>query len=130
VINLTKRQRYGVEIILDIALHQTKDPVSVLKISRRQGISSSYIEQIIAKFKRAHLVKSTRGPGGGYRIAGELEDITIMTVLNALEDCSPKAPSPGLTESLWETVSAKTNQFLQNVTIAQIFENEAKVVNL
>ena len=131
MINITKKQHYGVAVMLDIALHQTQHPVSVLAISRRQGISASYVEQILAKLKRANLVKSTRGPGGGYRVALDYEDITIERIVHVLEAISLKEPSTSeLTAPLWEKLSAQTEHFLQNVTIAQVFAHEEKVVNL
>ena len=131
MINITKKQHYGVAVMLDIALHQTQHPVSVLAISRRQGISASYVEQILAKLKRVGLVKSTRGPGGGYRFALDCEEITIEMIVNALEEISLRGQSTSeLTAPLWKKLSAQIDHFLQHITIAQVFENEKKVVNL
>ena len=133
MINITKKQRYGVAAMLDIALHQAQHPVSVLAIAKRQGISPSYVEQILAKLKRAHLVQSMRGPGGGYRLALDGEDMTIERIVNALEAVSFKGESESeeseLTAFLWEKLSTQTKHFLQNVTIAQVFENKKKAIH-
>ena len=66
---LTSKGRYAVTAILDIALHAGTDPVCLADISERQNISLSYLEQLFAKLRRGGLVKSVRGPGGGYRLA-------------------------------------------------------------
>ncbi len=62
---LTSKGRYAVTAILDIAIHANDGPVSLSDISERQNISLSYLEQLFAKLRRNHLVKSVRGPGGG-----------------------------------------------------------------
>ena len=66
---LTTKGRYAVTAMLDLALHADAGPVSLADISVRQGISLSYLEQLFAKLRRESLVKSVRGPGGGYCLA-------------------------------------------------------------
>jgi hypothetical protein len=66
---LTTKGRYAVTAMLDIALHHERGPVSVAEVAERQGISSAYLEQLFSKLKRAGLLRSVRGPGGGYELA-------------------------------------------------------------
>ncbi len=66
---LTTKGRYAVTAMLDLALHSAAGPVTLADISARQGISKSYLEQLFGKLKRARLVQSLRGPGGGYALA-------------------------------------------------------------
>ena len=63
---LNTKGRYAVTAMFDVAIHQHQGPVSLSDISQRQGISLSYLEQVFSRIRRAGLVKSTRGPGGGY----------------------------------------------------------------
>ncbi|MBT6890298.1 MAG: Rrf2 family transcriptional regulator, partial [Gammaproteobacteria bacterium] len=65
---LTAKGRYAVTAMLDLAVHQKAGPISLADISRRQGISLSYLEQLFAKLRKHNLVSSVRGPGGGYQL--------------------------------------------------------------
>ena len=78
---LTTKGRYAVTAMLDIALHADAAPVSVLEIAGRQDISSAYLEQLVGKLKRAGLLKSTRGPGGGYVLGRSADDMTISEIV-------------------------------------------------
>ena len=83
---LTSKGRYAVTAILDIALHAGTDPVCLADISERQSISLSYLEQLFAKLRRGGLVKSVRGPGGGYRLALPADQISIGMVISAVNE--------------------------------------------
>ena len=83
---LTSKGRYAVTAILDIALHAGTDPVCLADISERQNISLSYLEQLFAKLRRGGLVKSVRGPGGGYRLALSADQISIGMVISAVNE--------------------------------------------
>ena len=72
---LTTKGRYAVTAMLDLAIHYEKGAVTLSDIAGRQGISLSYLEQLFARLRRKGLVKSTRGPGGGYRLATEPQNI-------------------------------------------------------
>lgn len=83
---LTSKGRYAVTAILDIALNAELGPVSLADISERQHISLSYLEQLFAKLRRGGLVKSVRGPGGGYQLGLSTEQISIGMVINAVNE--------------------------------------------
>ena len=82
---LSTKGRYGLRAILDLAVYGKEQPVSIRSISERQDISERYLEQLIAKLKKAGLVESIRGAGGGYRIARPADTISVGEVLYVLE---------------------------------------------
>ena len=66
---LSTRGRYGLRALIDLAVHEEEEAVSIQSIAGRQGISESYLEQLVRLLKKAGLVRSVRGAGGGYRLA-------------------------------------------------------------
>src|SRR5512137_2507344 len=92
---LSTKSRYGLRALFDIAYHAENRPVQIQDIARRQEISPRYLEQIFQSLKRAGLLKSKRGPQGGYLIAKPLTDVTVRDIVKATEgdlllvDCSP-----------------------------------------
>ena len=85
---LTTKSRYGTRIVLDLALHAQTDPVRLSDIAKRQGISLKYLEKLIQKLKIAGIVKSMRGPYGGYMLAKPTKDITVGDIVRVLEETS------------------------------------------
>ena len=83
---LSTKGRYAVTAMFDIALHNEQGPVPLSDISDRQGISLSYLEQLFTRLRAQGLVKSTRGPGGGYSLAMDSEDIAISDVIDAVDE--------------------------------------------
>lgn len=83
---LSTKSRYGVRAIFDIAYHSGGLPTQIKEISKRQGITPRYLEQIFQKLKQAGLVKSIRGPKGGYYLAREPENISVSDVIWAVEE--------------------------------------------
>ena len=78
---LTTKGRFAVTAMIDIAMHGTKGPVTLAGVSERQKISLSYLEQLFGKLRRAGLVKSVRGPGGGYRLARGADAVSVAEVI-------------------------------------------------
>jgi len=130
---ITSKGRYAVTAILDVALHQDSGPVCLADISERQRISLSYLEQLFSKLRKAKLVDSIRGPGGGYQLAKAAIEISIGAVINAVNDsvvatqckgdkpCSPEGRC--LTHSLWDDFSVKMQDFLDSVTLGELMQN-------
>ena len=91
---LTTKGRYGLRAVIDLAMYAKEEPVSLAEVAERQSISISYLEQLVAKLKKAGIVQSTRGAQGGYALAKEPEEISVGEILRALEgslspvDCS------------------------------------------
>ncbi|MFU8817210.1 MAG: Rrf2 family transcriptional regulator [Pseudomonadales bacterium] len=124
---LTTKGRYAVTAMLDIALHHQCGPVSVADVAERQAISSAYLEQLFSKLKRAGLLRSMRGPGGGYELAKPQEQISISQIIGAVgegvdatrcqgtADCHDGAMC--LTHELWTALSDRIDDFLSGITL-------------
>lgn len=82
---ISTKGRYGLRAFIDLACYGAEEPVSISSISARQEISERYLEQLMAKLKKAGLVKSIRGAGGGYRLAKDAAEVSVGDVLRALE---------------------------------------------
>ncbi len=133
---ISTKGKYGLEALLDLAIHSFGGHVSLKSISERCGISEAYILQIFLILRRAEIVKSIRGAQGGYFLAKELSKITVGDILNALE--GPLAPvecviegtknpcnryENCITRELWENIMHSLNDFVNSVTIENLIEN-------
>lgn len=127
---LTSKGRYAVTAILDIALNAGNGPVTLSDISDRQHISLSYLEQLFAKLRRKGLVKSVRGPGGGYKLGHPAGEISIAMVIAAVNENINVTKCLGqgncqngtecLTHSLWDELSNRIEEFLNEITLAEL----------
>lgn len=119
--------------MLDVALHSQQTPVPLADISERQGISLSYLEQLFSKLRKAGLVTSVRGPGGGYRLGEDAGSIAIGTVIAAVDEsvdatkCNGRADCQGgsrcLTHTLWRDLSSRISDFLNNITLGELMKD-------
>ena len=129
---LTTKGRYAVTAMLDLALHSGQGPVSLSEISSRQHISLSYLEQLFAKLRRRGLVKSIRGPGGGYCLDKTIEDTFVADIIDAVDEsvdatnCSGEANCQEgevcLTHHLWSDLSDQIHTFLSGISLASLVE--------
>ena len=98
---LTAKGRYAVTAMVDLAVHQDEGPINLADVSQRQGISQPYLEQLFAKLKRSELVTSVRGPGGGYRLSRDSEQISVAEIVGSVDEtvdatrCAGKADCQG-----------------------------------
>ncbi len=132
---LTTKGRYAVTAMLDLALHARTGPVSLADISERQTISVSYLEQLFAKLRRAELVKSVRGPGGGYYLARPGEQIFVAEIIDAVDESVDATRCAGqgdcqqgltcLTHELWSDLSGKIHEFLAAINLQQLTDSAA-----
>ncbi|WP_373741672.1 Fe-S cluster assembly transcriptional regulator IscR [Neisseria sp.] len=133
---LTTKGRFAVTAMIDLAIHaKNGSAVKLSAISERQNISLSYLEQLFSKLRRAELVESLRGPGGGYILAAPAAQINIAQIIAAAEDkldatqCGSKADchngSPCMTHELWENLNKTINDYLSSVTLQSIVERQA-----
>jgi Rrf2 family iron-sulfur cluster assembly transcriptional regulator len=83
---LSTKGRYAVMAMADIALNAAGKPVPLADVANRQAISQEYLEQLFAKLRRARLVESARGPGGGYRLSREPDEIRIAEIVQAVDE--------------------------------------------
>ena len=132
---LGTRARYAVMAMVDLARHGDGAPVPLAEIARRQEISLPYLEQLFAKLRRGGLVKSVRGPGGGYLLAHDRSDTRISDIVLAVDEkieavrCQPGAAlgcrgdrSRCLTHDLWEELGRQIHLYLSSVTLADVCE--------
>lgn len=127
---LTTKGRYAVTAMLDLALHGGENPVSLADISGRQDISLPYLEQLFGKLRRAGVVNSVRGPGGGYGLARNASEIFVAEIIGAVDEsvdttrCQGAGDCQGgetcLTHSFWEDLSEQILGFLQGVSLADL----------
>ena len=95
---LSTKGRYGLRALIDLAVNSETESVSISSIAARQGISEAYLEQLMAKLKKAGLVISMRGAQGGYRLAKAADQISVGDVLRALEGNLDAVQCAGLSE--------------------------------
>ncbi len=133
---LSTKGRYAVTAMLDLAVHEKMDPVTLADISLCQGISLSYLEQLFSKLRKNRLVEGVRGPGGGYRLSRPSDQITIAQIITAVDEkvdvkrCEGKEDCQQgercLTHELWDELSSRLYEFLDGITLAQ-FANRPDV---
>jgi Rrf2 family transcriptional regulator, iron-sulfur cluster assembly transcription factor len=131
---LTTKGRFAVTAMIDLAMRHGGGPVTLAGISERQRISLSYLEQLFGKLRRHALVDSVRGPGGGYCLAKELEDISVADIIQAVDEpldttkCGGQGNChddlPCMTHELWTSLNARIFDYLQAVTLAQLVETQ------
>ncbi|MBT5442171.1 MAG: Fe-S cluster assembly transcription factor [Gammaproteobacteria bacterium] len=127
---LTAKGRYAVTAMLDLAVHQKAGPISLADISRRQGISLSYLEQLFAKLRKHNLVNSVRGPGGGYQLERDPGQIFVAEIVDSVDEnvdatkCSGRADCQHgemcLSHQLWSDLSSEIHHFLSGIDLASI----------
>lgn len=130
---LSTKGRYAVMAMVDLASTSKGNPVALADIAERQEISLSYLEQLFAKLRKGGLVKSVRGPGGGYLLAFPPEDTRISDIILAVDEpirttrCAAGSPagcrtnrSRCLTHDLWEELGNQIHLYLSSVTISDV----------
>ena len=130
---LTNRGRYAVMAMADLAKHNVNQPINLTEISLRQGISLSFLEQIFLKLKKNNLVKSTRGPTGGYLLSRPPEEIKLSNIIKAVNEkvktvgckkeskkgCTGKSIKC-ITHNLWDDLELHINSFFEKNTLKDI----------
>lgn len=132
---LSTKGRYAVMAMVDLASTSKGNPIALADIAERQEISLSYLEQLFAKLRRGGLVRSVRGPGGGYLLAHTVDQTRISDIILAVDEpiratrCAPGSPagcrvnkSRCLTHDLWEELGNQIHMYLSSVTIADVVE--------
>ncbi|MBE1295220.1 Rrf2 family transcriptional regulator [Phycobacter azelaicus] len=134
---LSTKGRYAMVALADIALQPEGSLVVLADISKRQDISLPYLEQLFVKLRRAELVSSVRGPGGGYRLAKPTSEIRVVDVLAAVDETvdamhkgagasggASGSRAQSLTNRLWQSLSAQVYVFLHQTRLSDVIENE------
>lgn len=134
---LSTKGRYAMVALVDIALQPTDKLVTLGEISQRQDISLPYLEQLFVKLRRADLVASVRGPGGGYRLARPATEIRVVDILSAVDETvdamhkgagasggASGSRAQSLSNRLWEGLSAHVYVFLHQTRLSDVVGNE------
>jgi Rrf2 family iron-sulfur cluster assembly transcriptional regulator len=131
---LTTKGRFAVTAMVDLSMRQTRGPVTLATISERQHISLSYLEQLFGKLRRAKLVNSVRGPGGGYNLAKPIANITVSEIISAVDEPIDATQCAGkencnddrrcITHDLWATLNEKMNDYLNSVSLADVVSHQ------
>jgi Rrf2 family iron-sulfur cluster assembly transcriptional regulator len=121
--------------MVDLAMRQNRGPVTLAAISERQHISLSYLEQLFGKLRRAKLVTSVRGPGGGYNLAQSASQITVAQIVTAVDEPLDATQCGGkencheerrcMTHDLWATLNEKMQDYLSSVTLGDLVAHQA-----
>lgn len=137
---ISTKGRYGLRALIDVAQFSEIEPVAISSIAARQDISERYLEQLMAMLKKAGLIKSIRGAGGGYVLAKNMDDISVGEVLRALEgtlepvECagfqendSCKAAGGCVTKYVWQRINESINRTVDEIRISQLVEESKRV---
>ena len=133
---LTSKGRYAVMALADLAKFDNRNPVSLRDISLRQGISLVFLEQIFSKLKKNNIVKSVRGPRGGYILNKPPHEIKINNILNAVDEkvktvqckkeskkgCNGKA-TKCITHNLWDELEIHINSFFDKKSLDDLLKD-------
>ena len=136
---LTSKGRYAVMAMADLAKNNVKEPTSLTEISLRQGISIDYLEQLFLKLRKNNLVKSARGPSGGYVLSKPPDEIKLLSIISAVDEkiktvkcrkeskkgCNNKS-TKCITHNLWDELETHINKFFEENTLTDILFKEVR----
>lgn len=142
--NLTTKGRYAVMAMVDIAMEKGDEaPVKLAEVAERQEIALNYLEQIFVKLKKAALVRSVRGPGGGYMLALTADNILISDIIQAVDEpikmtrCDSNKKNNGkgcmhdksfcATHALWDGLGKQIYHYLSSVSLKDVCEKKIAV---
>ena len=133
---LSTKGRYGMVALVDLALQPADTLTSLADIAERQDVSLPYLEQLFVRLRRAGLVESARGPGGGYRLSRPATEIRVSEILSAVDETVSAlhlgagvsggvsgSRAQTLSNRLWQSLSAHVYVFLHNATLADVAHN-------
>jgi Rrf2 family transcriptional regulator, iron-sulfur cluster assembly transcription factor len=131
---MSTKGRYAVMAMIDIGQHGADRPVSLAEIAERQDISQEYLEQLFGKLRRTELVVSSRGPGGGYRLARDAADILLSEIIQAVDEPLRVTRCDGdgvdgcvkgeqcCAHDLWSSLGRQMMFFLESITLEDVVE--------
>ena len=133
---LTTKGRFAVTAMIDVAMHNGDGPVTLAGVAERQKISLSYLEQLFGKLRRAGLVDSVRGPGGGYNLARASTGVSVADIITAVDEPIDATQCGGkenclddrrcMTHELWANLNVHIFSFLSSVTLEQLVRQQDK----
>ncbi len=141
MLRLSTKVQYGVRAMFEIAKDYKKGPITIKEIAIRQEVSEPYLEQLLNKLRHAGLIKSQKGPGGGYILCKKPYEISIGEILNALEgpvaitqclDASSNSSGCSRIEGcvarlLWKSLGEKIEHFLKTISLRDLLKEETRL---
>jgi Rrf2 family iron-sulfur cluster assembly transcriptional regulator len=139
MLKLSTKGQYGVRAMFELAKNYEQGPLTIKEIAARQGVSVSYLEQLLNKLRKSKLIKSQKGPGGGYLINKKPDEISVGMILHSLE--GPVAITQCLDPStkgckridgcvarmLWKSLGEKIEDFLETINLNDLVMEESKL---
>jgi Rrf2 family protein len=136
MLRLSTKGQYGVRAMFEIARGYPDEPVNIKVISERQDVSPHYLEQILNRLRRAGLIRSVKGPGGGYLLTSRPEEVSISEILRELEGpvaiTSCLNPAEGcvridscVTHLLWKALGRQIEEFLNTITLNDLLSGKS-----
>lgn len=127
---LTTKGRFAVTAMIDLGMRHQRGPITLAGISDRQRISLSYLEQLFGRLRRQGIVDSVRGPGGGYTLAKPMEEISVASIIRAVDEPIDATQCGGLgncqddrecmTHDLWTSLNSRIYDYLESVTLGEL----------
>lgn len=137
---ITTRGRYAVMALVSLASSPGETPVPLKEIARREAIPEPYLQQLFVRLRRKEIVRSVRGPGGGFVLARPAAAIPVGEVIRVAEErrddvgCRRAKPECGnlascRTQGMWDSLERKVEEFLDSVTVEDLFEKNRSCCN-
>lgn len=121
---MSTKSRFAVNAMIDLGLREAGGPVPLAAIAGRQQISLSYLEQLFSRLRRAGLVESTRGPGGGYTLGRRADAISLEDIVVAVEDELGAAASGVPAQDLWSSLDAVMLRHMATISLHTLLEEQ------
>ena len=120
---LWAKGRYAIKALIKIATNDSNSPKTLLEISKYQGISLSYLEQLFSLLRKHDLVSGVRGPGGGYRLKDNPDNITIAKIIKAINpEGVSQVDNDKTDDAVWDKFSKKLTNYLDTVTLGSLID--------
>ncbi len=125
---MSTKGRFAVNALIDLALRAPAGPVALASISQRQDISLSYLEQLFSRLRRAGVVESTRGPGGGYTLGRAADVISVADIVSAVDEPMDSGESEerdrAVTQPLWQRLNIVMLQHMATISLASLVQEQ------
>ncbi len=136
---VTTRGRYGLRAVLKLTISETGKPVSIRELSAKEEISPEFLEQIFFRLRKSGIIKSTRGPGGGFQMNRDPNEVTVKEIFDAVgeeisltpctSDTDPRAPCARrnhcIAHNMWVETSEYINNYFKGITLQDILNKNA-----
>lgn len=135
---ITTKGRYGLRAVVNLAMSHHNRPISISSIAGEEDVSSEFLEQIFFKLKKAGVIRSVRGPGGGFVLNRPPAEISVKDILDAvgethgLTPCTLRRqtlcdkPEPCPAHEIWTGLQARMEEYLSSISLKQICEKNGK----